>query len=111
MRVHMRLELYIEMYSKHVVFKNGKKLIYVVLLRKIYEIIVAAILVYKNFCGEIGFELNTYDICVSNRIKVGKQHTVRFHVDNVNSSHMIPKVNYKLKEWKKHNYGNHSEVN
>ena len=82
--VEMILELDSETYSKRVVYENGKEVIYVVVLRSIYGIFVASILFYKKFCGDlenIGFEFNPSDTCVSNRINVGKQHTVIFHVD------------------------------
>ena len=96
------------------VFENGKILIYVAVLRAIYGMIVAFLLFYKKFCGDlenIGFEFNPYYPCVSNRIKVGKQHTVRFHVDEVISSHIKPKVNGNLKEWVNLNYVKHDKVN
>ena len=35
---------------------------------------------------------------------------VIFHVDDAISIHVNPKVNDKLKEHMKHNYGNHGEV-
>ena len=61
--VGMLVELDIETYRKHAVFENGKKLIYDVLLREIYGIIIAKLLFYKKFCGDlenVGFEFNTY---------------------------------------------------
>ena len=58
----------------------------------------------------IGFEFNTYDPNIANRIKVGKQHTVRFHVDDVMSSHGNSKVNYKFKSWMNRYSGKHGEV-
>ena len=58
----------------------------------------------------VGFELNTYDQCVSNRIKVVKQHTVIFHVENVIYSNVNHKINDKFKEWMNLNYGNNGEV-
>ena len=67
-------------------FENVNKVIQVVVLREIYGILVAALLLYKKFCGDsenIGFELNPQDPCVANRIKVGKQQTVRFHMDGI----------------------------
>ena len=89
--VDMLLELDSETYIKHVVFENGKKVIYVVVLRAIYGMLVSSLLFHNKFCGNlenIGFEFNPYNPCVANRIKVGKQHTVRFHVDGVISSHV-----------------------
>ena len=95
------------------VFENGKKVIYVVVLREIYGILVVLLLFYKGFCRDlerIGFELYTYDPCVSNRIKVGKQNTVRFHVDNFMTTHLNPNINDKFKEGMNRNYGKHGKV-
>ena len=92
--VNVILELGSETYSSYVVFENGKKIIYVVFFRSIYGMIVAGLLFYKKFCGDlenIGFQLNIYDPYGSNRIIVGKKHTFRVHVDDVMSSH----VNHK----------------
>ena len=36
---------------------------------------------------EIGFSFNPYDTCIANQQINGKQHTIRFHVDNLMSSH------------------------
>ena len=47
----------------------------------------------KKDLESIGFVFNSYDPCVCNRMIDGKQHTVRFHVDDLMSSHMDPKVN------------------
>ena len=111
--VDMLLELDSETYIKHVVFENGKKVIYVVVLRAIPIMLLAALLLYKKFCGDlenIGFEFNPHNPCVANKIKVGKQHTVILHVGNIMSSHVNPKVDDRSKEWMNHNYGNHGEV-
>ena len=96
----MLLELNSETHSNHVVFKNGKKLTYTVMLRAIYGMLVAALLFYKNFCGDlenIGFDFNPCGPHVTNRIKFGKQHTVIFHVDYVMPNRVKPKVDYKFK--------------
>ena len=84
--VDMILELDSETYSKHEVFENGNKLIYVVVLRAIYGMLVAELLFYKKFCGDlenIGFEFNPYDTYAAARIKVCDQHTVILHVGEV----------------------------
>ena len=49
----MILELDSEMYSKHVVFENRNKFIYVVVLREIYEMLVASLLFYTKMCGDL----------------------------------------------------------
>ena len=52
--------------------------------------LVAASLWHKKFKAdleEIGFVFNPYDACVANRDISGKQQTIRFHVDDLWSSH------------------------
>ena len=69
----------------------------------------ASMLWYKKLRGDLeeqGFEFNPYDGCIANRMKNGKQHTIRFHVDDLLSSHMDPKVNDEFLEWLKEKYGN-----
>ena len=47
----------------------------------------------------VGFKFNDYDPCVANRTINGHQHTIRFHVDDVLSSHINTKLNDKFAEW------------
>ena len=42
-----------ETYRKNVIFENEKKVIYIVVFRTIYGTLVAGILCYKKFCGEL----------------------------------------------------------
>ena len=96
----MILDLDSQAYRKHVASENENKLIYTVVLRDIYRMNISSPLFYRKFCVDlenIGFEFNPYNPCVSNRIKVGKQHTVRFLLGDIMSSHMNPKVNKQLK--------------
>ncbi|CAJ1943939.1 unnamed protein product [Cylindrotheca closterium] len=52
-----------------------------------------------------GFVFNPYDPCVANKIVNKKQQTIRFHVDDLVSSHMNPKVNDKFAKWLNMRYG------
>ena len=54
--------------------------------------------------------MNPYDVCVANRIVKGKQHTITWHVDDVKSSHVDPKVNDDFYEWCVKMYGEIGEV-
>ena len=57
--------------------------------------LIAALLFYRKFrkdLEDIGFVFNPYDPCVANRIISSKQQTVRFHVDDLMSSHVDKKV-------------------
>ena len=60
------VEIAPEIYGPYVVFQNGKKVLYVQVLKAIYGILVALLLWYKQFCcdlEEVGFKFN----CVANR--------------------------------------------
>jgi hypothetical protein len=77
-------------YKNFVVYEQGKRIIYVRVLKAIYGQLVAALLLYKKIRKELegeGFKFNPYDPCVANRRIHGSQHTVRFHVDDLMSSH------------------------
>lgn len=100
-------------YGGYVVMENGRKVIYVLVLRAIYGMLVASLLWYKKFRKDletIGFEFNPYDPCVANRIVNGKQQTIRFHVDDILSSHVNPKVNDKFLKWLNKHYGTVKKV-
>ena len=100
-------------YRDYVVYENGKKVIYVVVLRAIYGMLVAGLLFYKKLKKDleaIDFKFNSYDPCVANRMINGKQHTVRFHVDDLMSSHIDPKVNDEFHQWAQSVYGTYKEV-
>ena len=57
-----------------------------------------------------GFELNPYDLCVVNKMVNGEQLTVCWHVGNLKSSHIDPKVNDEFLQWIKDTFGQLSEV-
>ena len=88
-------------------------MIYVEVLKAIYGMLQAALLWYKQFRADleaIGFQFNKYDPCVANKMVEGKQHTVRFHVDDLMSSHIDSKVNDKFQEWLQKTYGSVNKV-
>jgi hypothetical protein len=66
----------------------------------IYGTMVAGLLYYHKFSSSLknrGFTVNPYDPCVWNRVIVGKQVTICFHVNNFKISHLDPKVvNYTI---------------
>ena len=75
-------------YRDYVVTKNGKRVIYVVILRAIYGMLVASLLFYKKIRADFedeGFIFNPYDPCIANKMVNGKQQTIRFHVDDLMS--------------------------
>ena len=58
----------------------------------------------------MGFHFNPYDPCVTNREKGGSQHTIRFHVDDIMSSHKDAKVNDEFYLQMNDKYGELKEV-
>ncbi len=66
----------------------------------IYGTMVAGLLYYHKFSSSLknrGFTVNPYDPCVWNRVIVGKQMTICFHVNNCKISYLKPKVvNYTI---------------
>ena len=57
-----------------------------------------------------GFKINPYDPCVANKMVNSEQLTVCWHVDNLKSTHINPKVNNEFLQWIKDRFGQLSEV-
>ena len=91
--------------------KQKQKVLYVRMIKALYGMMIASILYYKKFRKDIesiGFELNPNDMSVVNRMVNGKQHTVTWnawHIDDVKSIHVDPKVNAKFHTWCEQKYG------
>jgi hypothetical protein len=111
--VDLLVKMVPEVYGSFVVLENGKKVLYVQVLQALYGMLVAALLWYNQFRGDlekIGFEFNPYDPCVANRMVDQKQHTIRFHVDDLMSSHVDKRVNDKFEKWLNKMYGGYGKV-
>ena len=111
--VDLLIDVCPETYKDFVVLENGKRVIYVVVLRAIYGMLQAALLWYQKFKSDlekIGFNFSPYDGCVATRTVNGKQHTIRFHVDDILSSHVDPRVNDKFEKWLVRTYGKIGKV-
>ena len=65
---------------------------------------------FRSDLENIGFEFNLYNPCVANRIVNEKQHTIRFHVNNLLSSHVDSIINDKFLAWLKKTYSKHGKV-
>ena len=78
-------------YKPYVRYENGKKVLYVRILKALYGMIESALLWYTLFTEVLqkeGFVLNPYDSCVANKVINNKQCTVRWYVDNNILSHV-----------------------
>ena len=105
--VDLLLEIDYQVYSAFVVYEGKSKVLYVKMNMALYGMMISSLLYYKKFKKDIeaiGFKINPYDPCVANRMINGKQHTVTWHVDDLKSSHVDPKVNDEFLEWLKHKY-------
>ena len=70
-------------------------MLYVRALNAIYGITKAALLFYQKFVGDlmtIGFELNPYDPCVTNKTINGKQLTLVWSVNDIKTFHVEAEV-------------------
>ena len=75
--------------------EKGNKVLYVRLVKAIYECVKSALLWYDlfhNTLKEMGFALNSYDSCIANCTINGKQCTIAWYVDDNKISHMDPDV-------------------
>ena len=73
----------------------------------------SALLFHQKFGKDIeanGFVVNPYDPCAANKMVRGKQHTITWHVDDLKSSHVDPKVNDEFIKWVNDKCGALSEV-
>ena len=78
-----------------VVYENGKKVLYLQILKALYGMIESALLWYTLYTEVLqreGFKINPYDKCVANKTINGKQCTLAWYVDDNILSHIEPKV-------------------
>ena len=102
-----------ETYSKYVTHERGQDVLYVLVLKALYGMLMAALLWYNQFREdliEIGFKFNPYDPCVANRIEKGHQQTARFHVDDLKSSSKDMRIHDEFAGWLEKKYGAVSPV-
>jgi hypothetical protein len=88
-----------ELNGPAVVLENRKKVLYVKVLKAIYGMLEAALLLYKTFRKDLednGFVFDPYDPCVAKKKVQRSQQTIVFHVDNLKSSHKKKKYKCTL---------------
>ena len=85
------LEIDHDLYAGYVTVENGKKVMYVELLKALYGTLRAARLFWEKLqaklVNEWGFTPNRYDSCVVNKMVGGRQLTVAWHVDDLKILH------------------------
>jgi len=95
------------------VFENGRKVLYLQVLKELYSMLQAVLLWYKKFRSDlesIGYVFNPCDPCVANKMIKGKQHTICFHVDYIMASHVSRLVNNQFAEWLNSMHGHYGKV-
>jgi hypothetical protein len=78
-------------YSAFVTVENGKKVLYLQLMKALYGCVRSALLWYELFSStlqKLGFELNPYDPCIANKVFEGSQCTIAWYVDDNKISHV-----------------------
>ena len=79
--------------------KKGVKTLILRCHNAIYKNMVASLLYYRKFCKTIknlGFKINPYDPCVTNRTNDDNQQTICWYVHDCKIRHVEPKVKDKL---------------
>lgn len=97
-----------ELYSKFLCQENGKDKMYVHLAKALYGTLQAAMLFWKDLSGYLileGFTLNLYDNCITNKVIVGMQCTVLWHVNNLKMSHVADHILDELVDQLNGHYG------
>jgi hypothetical protein len=105
--VEMLVSLIPDLYSPFVTEEQSEPVLYVELLKALYGTLQAALVFCKKLKKDlegIGFKINPYDPCVAN--STVNQHTVTWHVNDIKSSHVDPKVNDNFSLWLEKMYGN-----
>ena len=75
--------------------------------------LVSAMLFYHKLTKALlsyGVELNPYNPCVANKMVNSEQLTICWHVDDLKSSHIDPKVNDEFLQWIKDTFGQLDEA-
>ena len=82
-------------YKQHVRIEGKTSVLYLSVLRALYGCIESALqwyTLFKTTMEKEGFVLNTYDLCVANKIIDGKKFTIAWYVDDNKISHVDENV-------------------
>ena len=107
--VNMLVDISPNNYQAFVQHKANQKILYVEMKKALYRMLQSSLLYYKKFWKDLegqGFKINPYNPCVANRTIKGTQHTITWHMHDLKSSHVNPKVNDKFLDWLKTTYAN-----
>ena len=88
--------------------KKGVALLYVKMDKDLYDLLKPDLLfnqILRSKLEEVGFNINPYDPCISNKMMHGAQLTVIWHFDDLKLSHVTTYENTKFVEWLHKIYG------
>ena len=108
MLVDILLELFLGECEDYITHKGKQKVLCTQMLIALHGMLVSSILNYKKFCKDIetiGFEVNPRDIFTANRNMNSSQQTMSWHVDDIKSSHIDPKINDEFAVWCEKQHG------
>jgi hypothetical protein len=74
-----------KMYRQYVVLEKGRSVLYLRLQKALYGMMKSALLFYRKLVSELkkmGFDINSYDPCIANKMVNGTQMTIRWHLDD-----------------------------
>jgi len=95
-------------YSAFVVMEDGKKVLYLRLLKALYGCVQSVLLWYELFSTTLqgmGFVLNPYDPCIANKIINGKQCTIVWYVNDNKILHINAQVATQIIELIEQHFG------
>ena len=101
-------------YQDYMVTEGNQKVLYEHITQAISRMLVSAMLFYCKLTKALlsyGFELNLYYPCGANKMVNSEHLTICWHVDDLKSSHINPKVKDKFFQWIKDTFGQLREVN
>ena len=102
------VEIAPDVYKSHVTTdKKGVKQLLVQCQNALYGTMVASLLYNRKFTKsliDIGFKINPYDPCVSNKMIYRQQMTICYHVYDCKLSHRRSKVNDWMIKWLRQEY-------
>jgi hypothetical protein len=95
-------------YKNYITSEKGKDVIYLVLKKALYGCVKSALLFWEDLSSKLikrGYDLNSYDRCVANKVINESQMTIIWHVDDLKLSHANEKVINDEIKWLESLYG------
>ena len=78
-------------YRKFITIEKEQRVLYMKVQKAPYAMLKSALLFYQKLCKDLenmGFEVNSYNPCVANKMVNGAQMMVTWHIDDLKISHI-----------------------